>query len=200
MKITIALAATVAGLLTAMPSPMWAQDAHTTEADSRSQLEARKREQSAKFDAQEQACTGTFAVTDCVSAVNARRRAIMATLRKEENALNDAERRQRERERLQSLQQKAQQRAEQAPPDDVNAESTEERLRRQQDKLANHAPQSTPKTPAASKVLAPIDVQTRQQNATDYAARQRAASDRRAVRDKKLKEQGKTVVDLPTPP
>jgi hypothetical protein len=49
-------------------------------------------------------------------------------------------------------------------------------------------------------VQATIDAQTKQQNAADYAARQKAANDRRAAREKKLKEQGKAPVDLPTPP
>ena len=200
MRKAIALAVMAVGLLAGVPALVWAQDAQTEAADARSQLEARKREQAAQFDAQEQACSKVFAVTDCIREVNVRRRGVVAALRKEENALNDAERRQRERERLRSLQEKARQREEQAPPVDANTESAEDRLRRQQDKLTQHAPQSAPKVPAVPKAQAPIDATTRQQNAVDYAARQKAATDRHTARDKKLKEQGKAAADLPTPP
>jgi colicin import membrane protein len=200
MKKAVALALIATGLCPCAPALVWAQDAHAEATDVRSLLETRKREQAAQFDAQEQACTKAFAVTDCVRAVNVRRRAVVSALRKEENALNDAERRQRERERLQSLQEKARQRAEQAPPMDANTESAQERLRRQQDKLSQHAPQSAPKARAVPKAQSPIDAPTRQQNATDYAARQKAANDRRAERQKRVKEQGKSAKDLPTPP
>jgi hypothetical protein len=199
MKSAIAFVVIVGGIWVGILGPALAQDAEEG-VDARALLEIRKREQAAQFDAQEQACSKTFAVTDCISSVSARRRVVVAALRKEENALNDAERRQHERERLQSQQQKAKERAEQAPSVDPNAESAEERLHRQQDQMANHAPQSVPKAPTAPKVQATIDAQTKQQNAVDYAARQKAANDRRAAREKKLKEQGKAPVDLPTPP
>ena len=129
MKKTIALAVAAgfaAGVLAPVaaqdvPSPAQAQPAAT---DARAQLEARKREQTALFDMQEQACSKRFAVTDCVSEVNVRRRAVVAVLRKEENALNELERRQREQAHLQSLQERARQRAEQAPwPVNPDAES-----------------------------------------------------------------------------
>ncbi len=200
MKRAIAFVVIVGGLWAGMRVPALAQDA-VQGADVRALLEFRKREQAAQFDAQEQACSKTFAVTDCVSAVNARRRVVVAALREEENVLNDGERRQRERERLQSLQDKAQEWAQQAsPPVDPAMDSEEQRLHRLQDKQANHGPQSVPKAPTAPKVQATIDAQTRQQNAVDYSARQKAADDRRAARDKKLKEQGKPTKDLPTPP
>lgn len=200
MRQAVTLGLMAGCLLAGVLAPAWAQDKQTEATDARSLLEARKRQQAALFDGQEQACAKVFAVTDCVSQVNERRRAVVAALRKEENALNDVERRQRERERAQNLQNKARQRTEQVPPIDANADSAEERLRRQQDKLVNHAPQSAPKGPAEPKVQAPLDAQTRQLNAADYAARHKAASERRAARDKKLKEQGKAPVDLPTPP
>jgi len=200
MSKAIALAVIAGGLLAGM-APAWALDAQPEAVDARSLLEARKREQAAQFDAQEQACSKVFAVTDCIREVNVRRRGVVAALRKEENALNEVERRQRERERLQSLQEKARQRAEQAPAADPGAESAAERHRRQQEKQASHAPQSAPREPLPPKAKAQIDGQTRQQNAADYAARQQAASERRAARDKKLKEQGnKASADLPTPP
>ncbi|MBC7916837.1 MAG: hypothetical protein H7Y28_03410 [Rhodoferax sp.] len=182
------------------PTLAWAQETSSEALDARTQLEARKREQTAQFDAQEQACARTFAVTDCINTVNARRRAVVAALRKEENALNTLERHQREHERLQSLKEKARQKAEHAPtPADPSAESEELRLRRQQDKLIQHAPQSAPKVPTPPKTQSAIDAPTRQQNAVNFAARQQAAIERRAARDKKLKDQGKAPVDLPTP-
>lgn len=168
--------------------------------DPRSQLEMRKQEQAAQFDAQEQACAKVFAVTDCINAVNARRRVVVAALRKEENALNEVERRQRERERLESLQEKARQRALQEPPVDASGETAEDRLQRQQDKLVQHTPQAAARVSAGSEKPAAMDPQSREKNVAEYAARQKAAGVRRAARDKKLKEQAQPTGDLPTPP
>lgn len=190
----------VGGLTTAMLATAWAQDAQVDATEVRAQLEARKRDRAAEFDAQEQACTQVFAVTDCVREVNVRRRAVAALLRKEENALNEQERRQRERERLQSLEYKAQQRAKQARSLDTNIESEEDRLRRQQDKQAQHGPQSAPREVVETSAPPSIDAQTTKRNAASFAERQKAAEERRAARDKKLKEQGKVPADLPTPP
>lgn len=61
----------------------------------------------ADFAVQEKACYQRFAVNDCLLAARNHRREALAALRREEIALNDAERQRKAAERLQSLQERA---------------------------------------------------------------------------------------------
>jgi hypothetical protein len=165
-------------------------------------LDAVSVEQMARFDREELACTQTFAVTDCIKAVKTRRRAVQAQLRKDENALNEAQRRERGLEQLQRIKEKTQQHLERdATQATQSGPSQAERLRLQQEKIANHARQASSLEPAGEpkmpKTLPATDVQ---RNTAAYAARQQAASKRRAQREKKLKDQGTLPSDLPVTP
>jgi colicin import membrane protein len=65
----------------------------------------------AALDAEDAECQKKFAVFDCQSDVAARRRALDAELKRQENSLNDAERKQRGAEQLERVEQKQLERA-----------------------------------------------------------------------------------------
>ena len=184
-------------LLCLLAAPALAQ------ADARAELEARRDVQAAEFDRQEQACSAQFAVTDCVNRVKARRIAVMAEFRKQENALNDADRRQRAQDELQRLEQrKAERTDKESQAAQVPANAEQQRLREAQLRQQQHGPQGTPRAAASAPVKAASkDAGTVQQNEKAYAQRQQEAASRRAERDKRLQEKknGKPVPDLPTP-
>ena len=172
--------------------------------DARADMEAKRDAQAAEFDRQEQACSAKFAVTDCINEVKARRRAVMAEFRKQENALNDIDRRRRAQEELQRLEQRKAEQAERAKQAaQVPADTEAQRARELQVRRDQHGPQGTPRAatsaPAKSSV---IDAATVQKNEKAYAQRQQEAASRRAERDKRLQEKkgDKPAQDLPKPP
>ena len=61
----------------------------------------------AEFKAEEKACYGKFAVNDCLAAAKSKRRQALGDLRRQEIALNDAERKRKAIERRQSIEDKA---------------------------------------------------------------------------------------------
>lgn len=69
----------------------------------RARIAAERTEVEAAFRTQEKACYGKFSVTDCVDAARTRRRAALADLRRQEVALNDADRRRKGAERLRAI-------------------------------------------------------------------------------------------------
>ncbi len=69
----------------------------------RTRLATERAQVQAAFTDQEKACYGKFGVTDCLAAAKARRRQTLADLRRQEIALNDAERKRKAAERQQLL-------------------------------------------------------------------------------------------------
>ncbi len=98
-------------LLWAMPLLLWAQAApvagDSTDQAERARIERSRQLLDAEFAVQERNCYTKFAVNDCLLAERARRRAALADLRRQENLLNDAERRRRAAEQIHRLEQKA---------------------------------------------------------------------------------------------
>jgi hypothetical protein len=84
-----------------------AQDDASVAAE-RARLKAGREKAEAEFRAQEQACYRKFAVNDCLSAARAKRRTAVDDLRRQEIALNDAERKRKAAERRQAIEDKAQ--------------------------------------------------------------------------------------------
>jgi len=107
----------------------WAQaqgtsDLETSDRLQRARLAAERKAAETAFQAQEKACYGKFSVTHCIDAARTQRRAALADLRRQEIALNDAERRRKAAERLRIIEQntaaqserdEAEQRAKAAP-------------------------------------------------------------------------------------
>lgn len=88
-------------------SPIGAADL----ASERQRIDAERRSIAARFAQQEQTCHQRFAVTDCLNRNLNWQRAALAELRRQEVLLNDNERQRRAAERLERLDDKAQERA-----------------------------------------------------------------------------------------
>jgi colicin import membrane protein len=69
----------------------------------RERLKAERAAVEARFSEGQKACRARFAVTDCMHRVTRERNAILADLRRQENALNDAQRLRREEQRQREL-------------------------------------------------------------------------------------------------
>ena len=82
-----------------------AQEAGEVAAE-RARLQAQRAQAEDVFKAEEKACYAKFAVNDCVDAARAKRREVLAGLRKQEIALNDAERRRKAAERLRDIEER----------------------------------------------------------------------------------------------
>lgn len=80
----------------------WAQ-APAAEAAERARIGAERARAEADFAAAEKACYSRFAVNDCIDKARARLRTTLSDLRRQEVALNDAERRQRAADRLREI-------------------------------------------------------------------------------------------------
>lgn len=100
------LAVVVAAAAVALPA---AAEAPAAE---RARIAAERSKVEARYQHEERACWGRFAVNDCLAESRAKRRSALADLRRQEISLNDAERKQRAAERLRSLEQ----RPDTAPP------------------------------------------------------------------------------------
>ncbi len=82
--------------------------AQETERDlERSRIQSSRLQQGARYQVQEQACYARFAVFDCLHEVRLRRRATLADLHRQEQLLNDLERRHRTLEQLNRIKQKS---------------------------------------------------------------------------------------------
>ena len=85
----------------------------------RARLKAQRSKVEAEFTAEEKACYGKFAVTDCLTAARTKRRTAVGDLRRQEIALNDTARKRNAAERRHSIDEKnalQRQREEGAPP------------------------------------------------------------------------------------
>lgn len=84
-----------------------AQQNDASIAAERTRLARERAQVEAAFKAEEKACYARFGVNDCLSAAKSRRRQAVGDLRRQELALNDAERKRKAMERMRSLEQKS---------------------------------------------------------------------------------------------
>jgi colicin import membrane protein len=91
----------ILGALLALPLLGGAQQ--SPEAAELARINAQRERAEAEYAAQEKACYSRFAVNDCIETARKRRRDALADLRRQEVALNDAERRRRAAERLRDI-------------------------------------------------------------------------------------------------
>lgn len=175
--ICLLIAAAVAAL--ALPVSAQPQD----EAAQRARIAEERARAETEFEQAHKACYARFAVNDCISDARARRREQMADLRRQELALNDAERRRRGEERLRDLESRT-------PPQPRGAEpaSTPGPARSQEPGAARAAgsPADATPGPAAPQVerrggaparpsVAPAQVRTPEQPRASSQARPPAA-------------------------
>ena len=89
------------GLLLALPALSGAQE--STDTAELARIDAQRDRAETEFASQERACYARFAVNDCIETARKRRRDAMAELRRQEIAINDAERRRRAAARVREL-------------------------------------------------------------------------------------------------
>lgn len=171
-------------------------------ADGAAELEriARDRAQAeAQWLQQELACKERFVVQSCLDESAANRRSREQTWQAQEAAIHAAQRQQRAQEQRERTAEKLRARDEQVVPAPVDAG---ERQQVQRDKVVAHRRQAAVSASAApGKVLPERPTAAAQAQQRDaYAAKQRAARERREARDKRLREATGAPQALPSPP
>ena len=163
-------------------------------------LEQRRSEQMRALDAQEEACTHTFAQSDCDSRVQAQRRTEMSELRRQEAILHDSERQQRSQDELRSVEIKQIEHAQMDAEAEQAQRSAEQRSADLLEKQQAHARAALSPTsaPAASPAPRGLDSDAQAQNREAYLRKQEAARQRKEDLAKRLQEQGSTP-PLPLP-
>ena len=91
-------------LACAQPGPV---PGNATEQAERVRIEESRLQEAQSFARAEAGCYATFAVTDCLIAARARRRVALAELRRQENVLNDAERRRKAADQVLRIEKRA---------------------------------------------------------------------------------------------
>jgi colicin import membrane protein len=189
-------------------------------AAARERISAARSQAEAEFKVQEKACYQRFAVNDCLQAARTQRRTGLAELRREEIALNDAERQRKAAERLKSQEERAAERAQSqdaSRPAEAAARQQEREAAAAQKQAARPpAPESPPAvpqapvprressvdgrsapSPAATVVRPPTDTSAQvlkyQKRLEEAQARKERAASRLAERDKPA------AAPLPTP-
>jgi hypothetical protein len=174
----------------------------------RQEIEMVRKRETARFDAADAQCQTRFAVNDCLSASQTKRRAVMSDLRRQEAHLNEIERARRGAEQLEISKQKALERAQLekdvASSHAANVEAqaqlqSEQAQKREANRNvpANHAGSGHPE-PNAPTGPGPAEQATRR---TDYERRQAEARQHRIDAEKRQKDQAaKPASSLPVPP
>ena len=189
----------------------WGQEGPGQNLDSvdqeRQRIKAIRQQQNVLFNEQEAACQTRFAVTDCVNSVQARRRAMLVELKRQETVLNSLQRSQSGEDQLRLIQEKAADQAKaraQAEPDALQQPQVDAQAERKSaldEKVKNHSkPLPSPAAPAGSREKpAGMDASVAEANRKDYEAKQKAAAERRADKEKRLKDNNLPNQPLPVP-
>ncbi len=177
--------------------PAAAQNQQAEEASERARIASERTRIEAEFEQANKACYQKFAVNDCIADARAKRRELLADLRRQELVLNDADRRRRSSERLEEIEKKtADRRAAQAsaPVPPASAASAPAPAK------AASTPASAPRAaraPREPKQPKQVDTGT---NARRYNERLEDAAQHKAEVQKRAAEAKKDVRPLPVPP
>src|SRR4051794_40487388 len=98
----------------ALAAAAHAQDEDPSVAAERARLKQERQKVEAVYMAEEKACYGKFAVNDCTAAAKAKRREAVGDLRRQEIALNDAQRKRKAAERRSEIDERTAQQRERA--------------------------------------------------------------------------------------
>jgi len=156
-----------------------------------------------KFEAEQRECQTTFTVTSCLRDVDTRRIALMSDLKRQEVLLNDAERLEKAISKKKDLEERQAQRlAAEAENTGSQGPSLSQRKQEQQEKLLQHQKKAMPAesnstAPQSGQVQDPEILKT---NRAAHANKLQAAQQRRAERDKRLREAPAKRTALPVPP
>ncbi|MDH5204229.1 MAG: hypothetical protein OEW36_01100 [Hylemonella sp.] len=175
----------------------------------RARLQAQREEAETRFEREEVGCYQRFAVASCLMDVKARRRVALEELQRQENILDDAERRQRGAERLRLLEEKAaaaesaqaQARREQAQQ--AYEEKQQRAQRKRQEGVDTTGSGDVPREaglPGAVEEAAGGASPDAQQAREAYESKLRRAQERKAQRQRQLEERkDKRARPLPVP-
>lgn len=97
-------------LLLAVPTFAQLSDAATPSLDiegERRRIQADRTREEARFAGEDAACYARFAVTDCLREVRVRRREVLDDLRRQEVAINDAERKRKAQEQIERIEERS---------------------------------------------------------------------------------------------
>jgi colicin import membrane protein len=194
MKATWILA--VVGMV--LGTSAWSQQDAAPGVDSmgaeRHRIDSIRQQKTAELDAQDAACLSKFAVNDCRNKVSARRRKMLADLKREEIRLNAAERLLKEAEQRKRSDEKAAERAQRQAESGAPTPSAtqQERQQAQDEKIRNRqkpvpggqAKASGPKVPSG------LDADTAAKNREAYVEKQKEAEKRRQEREQRLRDHG----------
>jgi len=170
----------------------------------RIKIEATRQQELVVLEAQESACESRFAVTDCVNAVRTRRRQVLAGFKRQEVALNDAQRKQRALEQRAAAKERAEERSRRdaqtpaAVPSDATAEPTTTPAipTANPPAVISHTASQPGREKAATNPALP----QRQINKSEYDQKQKDVEQRRLDRDKRLKDRPGGQAAWPAPP
>ena len=196
-------------LLLALGSSAWSQGDIPQKPDGsaaeRARIDAIRQQKTAELDAEDTACFSKFAVTDCQNKVGARRRQMLADLKRQEVELNAVQRQQKGLEQLQNAEDKAVESAGRERNTQTNTEakaSEEERRKILADKVQNHQRQAktTGSQAPGTKSTSAIDAPTAEKNRAAYQEKLRALEKRRQERDQRILDHGAGGPPLPVAP
>ena len=191
-------------LLVSVLSPwVWGQavaplDAQGMDA-ARARINTQRQQATEVFDQEDQACLSRFAVNLCQNGVAKRRRAVLGDLRRQEIVLNEAERKEAGRLRLEQLKEKAAENAATQAAHDSTHAAPAEAIVEPEAAIEPVRPVPPPaKDKPADKVLTPEDPAVLVQRRRAYADKQAELVRRRQERDQRLQTPSKP--GLPIPP
>ena len=169
----------------------------------RARIAAERERVEREFEAAQKACYQKFAVTGCIEDARAKRRDVLADLRRQEVALNDAQRRARAAEQMRSLEQRqAEQERKAQEAQHKGQEEAAKRERRAAEKDTKpsqdaEAASRRAKTPHQPQPTQAPDVQA---NRERYDRRVADAEEHKAQVQRRAASAKKDVKPLPVPP
>jgi colicin import membrane protein len=163
-----------------------AQDDASVAAE-RARLKDAREKVEARYVADEKACYGKFAVNDCLAKARAKRREALGDLRRQEIALNDAERKRKAAERQRSIEERNAQQREREAADKSQGQSQQDRAIHANERAASRAAQAA----SAPQKAAEREKQVREKEAQLKASSQQREQDAA----KAAKEHDKRVVE-----
>lgn len=170
----------------------------------RSRLQAQHSQAQDYYQKQESACYGLFLVTDCIRQVRAERRKVLEALRRDERALNDAERKRKAQAQVQEIQDRSSiQRLEGAAERrlDVNQAHEQQAQPVNQKDGSSLSPESS-QSPVIYRAREPGQTpDALAKNQKQYLEKLKDAKERRENRFKGMAEKiGAPIKSLPVPP
>jgi colicin import membrane protein len=181
-------------ILLGLPAVSQAQDDDGAKVQ-RARIAAERSDAEAAFRAQGKACYGKFAVNDCLNAARARRREVLADLRRQEMSINDAQRKRKAAEHLGAIEERST--PEKRQQDAQRRTTALDKQRERESAAAQKASERSSTAQEAAERAAKKDgargVASRGPNAPDQARTESRQADAAAARSRKAEEAAQNV-------